>query len=703
MDSPPLPPDPPLRQVRGVGPARARALADAGLVTIGDLLRHLPHRWEDRREILPVSAAVAGRAATFRGRLAEIRRIRTRRRGFSLVRAVLSDGTGALPVVWFNQPYLFQKLREGEEYLLHGMVREKGEAETPGLELLNPTCEAADRALHSARIAPVYPSLSAGKGGLGPAALRRLVDAALEGFDPRALPDPLPAELLARHGLPSLGEALLALHRPGNEADIADVAALNERRSPAHRRLAYGELLEMQVSLALLRARETAVPRTLVYRVDDRLRAIVRELLPFKMTAAQKRVLGEIVADLKGAHPMLRLLQGDVGSGKTLVAALALVVALESGFQGAFMAPTELLAEQHFAGLERLLGKRYRLGLFTGGRGGRGGRAAEAGRLRERLVAGEIQLAVGTHALIQEGVGFRRLGLAVVDEQHRFGVRQRALLREKGEQPDLLVMTATPIPRTLALTAWGDLEVSTLDELPPGRTPVATQVVAAGKRRAVYKDVRAELEAGGRAYVVVPLIEESGKSATAFLAEAEERVQAELPGWPAAVLHGRVPAAERDRAMRAFAAGEVRVLIATTVIEVGVDVPEATVMVIESAERFGLAQLHQLRGRVGRGPRPSRCFAVHGRLSDEGKRRLEVFARTTDGFEVAEEDLKIRGPGDVFGTRQSGLPALRHARLPDDWELLEKARDDARELLARLPEREIAELSRTVGKGEVVA
>jgi ATP-dependent DNA helicase RecG len=698
MDSPPLPPDPPLRQVRGVGPARARALADAGLVTVGDLLRHLPHRWEDRREILPISAAAAGRAATFRGRLAEIRRIRTRRRGFSLVRAVLDDGTGALPVVWFNQPYLFQKLREGEEYLLHGMVRETGEAETPGLELLNPTCEAADRALHSARIAPVYPSLTGGKSGLGPAALRRLVDAALEGFDPRTIPDPLPAEVLARHGLPALGEALLALHRPDG---AVDVAALNERRSPAHRRLAYGELLEMQVSLALLRARETAVPRTLVYRVDDRLRAIVRGLLPFKMTAAQKRVLGEIVADLKGAHPMLRLLQGDVGSGKTLVAALALVVALESGFQGAFMAPTELLAEQHFAGLERLLGKRYRLGLFTGGRGG--GRAAEAGRLRERLAAGEIQLAVGTHALIQEGVGFRRLGLAVVDEQHRFGVRQRALLREKGEQPDLLVMTATPIPRTLALTAWGDLEVSTLDELPPGRTPVATQVVTAGKRRAVYRDVREELEAGGRAYVVVPLIEESEKSATAFLAEAEERVRAELPGWPAAVLHGRVPAAERDRVMRAFAAGEVRLLIATTVIEVGVDVPEATVMVIESAERFGLAQLHQLRGRVGRGPRPSRGFAVHGRLSDEGKRRLEVFARTTDGFEVAEEDLKIRGPGDVFGTRQSGLPALRHARLPDDWELLEKARDDARELLARLPEREVAALRRVAGTGEVGA
>jgi ATP-dependent DNA helicase RecG len=368
-------------------------------------------------------------------------------------------------------------------------------------------------------------------------------------------------------------------------------------------------------------------------------------------------------------------------------------VALESGFQGAFMAPTELLAEQHFRSLERLLGKRYRVGLFVGAK-----RGQSDPRLRERLAAGEIQLAVGTHALIQEGVVFRRLGLAVVDEQHRFGVRQRALLRGKGdqeEQPDLLVMTATPIPRTLALTAWGDLEVSTLDELPPGRTPVATAVVPAGKRRAVYKKVREELAAGGRVYVVVPLIDESARTAAASLAEAEERVRAELAGWPCAVLHGRLPAAERDRVMQAFAAGEVKALLATTVIEVGVDVPEASCMVIESAERFGLAQLHQLRGRVGRGMRPSCCFAVHGRLSEDAKRRLEVFARTDDGFEIAEEDLKIRGPGDVLGTRQSGLPSLRQARLPDDWELLEQARDDARELLGRLGEEALEGLRKT--------
>jgi len=663
-----------------VGPSRARALSAAGLETVLDLLRHVPFRWEDRREVVPVAAAVAGRAATFRGRLSAIRRIRTRRRGFSLVRAVLTDGSGAIPVVWFNQPYLFQRLREGEEYLLHGAGRDRS-----GLELVSPTCEPLDRALHGARIAPVYPSLGP---GLGPAMLRRLIATVLEDFAPAAVPEPLPAELLERHGLPRLGEALLALHRPQGGVEL-----LNERRSPAHGRLIYEELLRLQVSLALLRARETAAPRTLVYRVDDRLRTVARGLLPFRLTAAQRRVLGEIVADLQGPHPMLRLLQGDVGSGKTLVAALALVVAMESGFQGAFMAPTELLAEQHYATLERLLGERYRLGLFTGVRGGRGNDPA---RLRERLAAGEIQLAVGTHALIQEGVEFRRLGLAVVDEQHRFGVRQRALLRRKGEpaeQPDLLVMTATPIPRTLALTAWGDLAVSTLDELPPGRTPVATELFPARRRHAVYQRVREELAAGGRVFVVVPLIEESGGSAVASLAEAEERVRGELPGWPCAVLHGRLPTVERARVMQAFAIGEVRVLLATTVVEVGVDVPEAACMVIESAERFGLAQLHQLRGRVGRGARPSRCFALHGRLTAEARRRLAVFARTNDGFEIAEEDLKIRGPGDVLGTRQAGLPALRSARLPDDWEWLERARDDAREVLARLPAAEIEALS----------
>ncbi|HZI63702.1 MAG TPA: ATP-dependent DNA helicase RecG, partial [Thermoanaerobaculia bacterium] len=413
------------------------------------------------------------------------------------------------------------------------------------------------------------------------------------------------------------------------------------------------------------------------YAIDDRVRAVARAVLPFKLTEAQKRVLREIADDLRGPYPMLRLLQGDVGSGKTIVAALALVLAIESGLQGAFMAPTELLAEQHFGNLQRLLGSRYRVALFTGSVG-------PSALDRRALARGDVQLAVGTHALIQEGVEFRRLGLAVIDEQHRFGVLQRQTLQRKGERPDVLVMTATPIPRSLALTAYGDLEMSLLDEMPPGRTPVATEVLPSSARRAVYERLRAELEAGAQAYVVFPLIDESDQVNAASLAAAGEKVRAFLGRFPSAVLHGRLAAPEREAIMRSFVRGEIRVLVATTVIEVGVDVPAATWMVIESAERFGLAQLHQLRGRVGRGPRPSRCVALHGRPSEEAEKRLEVFAASTDGFRIAEADLQIRGPGDLLGTRQAGIPTFRAADLVADREWLERARLDAQELLPRL-------------------
>ena len=490
----------------------------------------------------------------------------------SLVRGFVEDGTGRLPVVWFNRPYLANQAG-GEEYVLHGAVREgKG-----GLELLNPSCERADEAAQDGPIAPVYPAV----GGVGPAALRKIFDAVLPQVDFAGIPETLPEELLHRYGLPPLGESLQALHRPrrGLRRPVDPVApAARLRRAlrvAAHAGPAAG---------AGEGGGEDA-------EIPDR-HARAHGNPPFPLTAAQERVIGEILDDLASPHPMLRLLQGDVGSGKTIVAALALAAALESGYQGAFMAPTELLAEQHYANLERLLGDRYPMALLTGSAGG--------DRLRAGLASGEVRLVVGTHALIQETVEFERLGLAVIDEQHRFGVEQRALLRGKGERPDLLVMTATPIPRSLALTAYGDLPVSTLDEMPPGRSPVVTEVVPAKERREVYRRLREALEQGARAYVVAPFIEES-EIAAASLAEVEERAREELADFPIAVLHGRVPAAERERTMRAFAAGEVRVLVATTVIEVGVDVPEATWMVIESAERFGLAQLHQLRGRVGRG------------------------------------------------------------------------------------------------------
>ncbi len=664
-----LTPASPLGDLRGVGPARARLLAGAGFHTVGDLLFHLPSRYEDRSTVSRAADAAPGETATFRGRLSRMTRVRLRRRGLSLVRGLLDDGSASLPVAWFNRPYLATQVDEGAEYLLHGTVR-LGKGGAP--ELLNPSCERAAAALHSGRVVAVY----GGAGELGPALLRRLVADVLAAVEPAAdVPEPLPAALRARHGLPPLGAALARLHAP---EEGADAAALNARDTPEHRRLVYGELLELQLALARLRERQVRRRQGFRYTVDDRVRAVASEVLPFSLTAAQKRVLREIVDDLAEPYPMLRLLQGDVGSGKTIVAALALVVALESGLQGAFMAPTELLAEQHFARLGVLLGGRWRLGLATASN-------PELPAVRAALAAGEVDLAVGTHALIQQGVAFARLGLAVIDEQHRFGVVQRQVLQAKGERPDVLVMTATPIPRSLALTAYGDLALSVLDELPPGRRPVATEVAPAGRRAEVYRRLREELLSGdGRAFVVCPLIEDSDAVDAASVEATAERVRRALAPLPCAVLHGRMDAAGRDRVVGDFAAGRARVLVATTVIEVGVDVPEATVMVIESGERFGLAQLHQLRGRVGRSRRPSRCVVLHGKLGDEARRRLEVLAATNDGFRIAEADLEIRGPGDLLGTRQSGLPALRAADLARHGRWLEEARRDAQEVLPRL-------------------
>jgi ATP-dependent DNA helicase RecG len=659
-----------------VGPARRAALAEAGYTTAEDLLWHLPQRWEDRRRLSTVEearAAAAGTRLTLHGRLCGLRSLRTRRRGLTLVRGRFEDAAGALPVVWFNRPWLARQLPDGTEVVLHGEVRE---ARGGGRELLNPSCERvggeAEGRPSGARVVPVYPAV----GNLGPAWMGRLLDNLLAAVDPRRLPEPLPRELLLRRGLPTLGEALHQLHRPGEEADTG---LLESRRSPAHLRLLYGELLELQLELALVRERQVRIEQGFRYRVDDRVRRVAREVLPFRLTGAQRRVLQEIVGELARPTPMLRLLQGDVGSGKTIVAALALVVALESGLQGAFMVPTELLAEQHYASLRRLLGGRYRVGLLSGS-------AAEGERLRRELARGELQLAVGTHALIQQDVRFRRLGLVVIDEQHRFGVEQRRILSAKGERPDVLVMTATPIPRSLALSAYGDLELSVLDELPPGRTPVATEVLPAGRRRQVWARLERALDGGAQAYAVFPLIEDSDQVAAESVEGRGEELRRRLGRFPSAVLHGRVPAAEREAVMAAFAAGEIRLQVATTVIEVGVDVPGATWMLIDSAERFGLAQLHQLRGRVGRGSRPSRCVALHGRLTPEAQQRLTAFAATTDGFALAEADLAQRGPGELLGTRQAGLPSFRVAELPRDLDWLMKAREDARRLLPRLGE-----------------
>lgn len=657
--------DAPVTTLEGVGPVRSKDLAEAGYQTVGDLLFHLPHRWEDRRRVTPLAEIGEAGPRTLRGRLRGVRPIRTRRRGFTLVRGTLHDDSGELPVVWFNRPYLARTVDAEEEYLLHGEVR-SGRADR--LELVNPSLEKASEAVHAARVTPIYPAA----GSLSPSFMRRLMTQVLDDLDLESrVPEPLPPELLERHGLPALGRALEALHHPPDDVEPAHVEALNAAHSAAHQRLIYGELLDLQLEMARRRRAHVSRPQSFRYRVDDEVRSVARSILPFRLTRAQKRVLQEIVDDLQRRQPMLRLLQGDVGSGKTVVAALALVVALESGLQGAFMAPTELLAEQHFRSLRSLLGERYRIGLFTGS-------AADRGELEKALARGDLHLAVGTHALVQEGLELHRLGLAVIDEQHRFGVAQRRLLAEKGDRPDVLVMTATPIPRSLALTAYGDLDLSLIDEMPPGRKPVETRVLPEAQRRQALNLLRRELESGARVYAVYPLIEESDQVPAASVEERGEALRSSLPEIPSAVLHGRCTAQERDEIMGAFQHGRIRLLVATTVIEVGVDVPEATVMWIESAERFGLAQLHQLRGRVGRGERASRCIALHGKLTDPGRRRLEVFERTTDGFEIAEADLEIRGPGELLGTRQAGLPPFRVANLIRDREWLVKAREDAR-------------------------
>jgi ATP-dependent DNA helicase RecG len=572
--------------------------------------------------------------------------------------------------LWFNQSFLKDVLPRGARVALFGPVESD---EYGGRTLLMPSPQYEvlggpdDEKAAGPPIVPVYEKL----GPLAGKTLRRVIQSVAAQV-PDVLPDLLSPGLRERLGVCGLGEALRRIHLPSPDEDVA---LLNASRSSGHLRLILEEFFLFQLGLARRRLGLRGRPKGVSFTVTDRTREAVKKVLPFPLTAAQKRVLREIADDMRSPHPMNRLVQGDVGSGKTLVALLAMVVAVDNGYQAAFMAPTEILAEQHFLSIRRLLARcPYRVELLSAAH--KGTSRAEA---LARLSSGEAQIAIGTHALIQEGVTFRRLGLAVIDEQHRFGVLQREDLQRKGYDVDVVVMTATPIPRTLALTAYGDLDVSVVDEKPPGRTPVRTVLRPASARRGVAELLRNELRAGRQAYVVYPLVEESDKledvKAATQMAEEWRRL---LPEARVALLHGRMKGPEKEDAMAAFAAGETHVLVSTTVIEVGVDVPNATVMVIEHAERFGLAQLHQLRGRVGRGAASSTCVLLsHGRLSEVARDRLETMVRTEDGFLIAEKDLEIRGPGDFFGTRQSGMPTFRVSRLIRDRELLERARAEA--------------------------
>jgi len=707
----------PVQFVRGIGPAIAKTLAEKGIVTVEDLLLHLPFRYEDRLNPRALNELKAGETASV---IAEVRGaalLRTRR--MPIFEMTVGQGLASMKCLWFYGTYLEGKFKPGQMVALFGKVEASRSGR--GFKMIQPQFEvlpdgsddALDRILEVGRITPVYESLGGSR--LASRWIRRTIWNVLEEIGenmPETLPGKLPESILRRLDLPSRQEALRGVHFPAAGTSMTQLQAAG---TPAHRRLIFEELFYLELGLEVKR-RRFQEKTGIAFETSEKARAALREILPYHPTGAQKRVLGEIAGDMRRPAPMRRLLQGDVGSGKTIVALQAMLIAIENGYQAALMAPTEILATQHYLSARRILEKssrRYRITLLTGSLDDDLKRLA-----RRRITQGETDLVIGTHALIEEKVEFAKLGLVVVDEQHRFGVLQRfRLMKKDGGEPDVLVMTATPIPRTLALSLYGDLDLSVLDEMPPGRTPIRTSQVSDDRSDEVWSFVRKQAGKGHQAYVVYPVIEgprddqpeldfappeeveepkrekkpaKSAKAETLFAKSAPklalksatemyERLRTqELAGLRVGLLHGRLDADEKEVVMRRFQRGETDVLIATTVIEVGVDVPNATVMVIEHAERFGLAQLHQLRGRVGRGAAKSTCILMTGgKLTAHAEERLEAMVRTQDGFELAELDLELRGPGEFFGTRQAGMPDFRVANLVRDRKLLELAKVEA--------------------------
>jgi ATP-dependent DNA helicase RecG len=663
----------PLQYLKGVGPRKAADLKKAGLHTVEDLLFRFPLRYEDRSRLQRIAALKPGQTVAISGEVLSATLQPTRRPGFRLFTALVQDDSGQIKAVWPNQAFLKDVIRAHAHIVLYGKVEYWGsrglQITDPEFELIKEIPEDDDlTTIHTGRIVPVYERT----GSVTTNMQRRVVWQALEQLEAKLF-DPVPEDIRKREAWPSRRDALVQSHFP--PADTS-VNALNAFTTAAQRRLIFEDFFVFQTGLALRRLHNAQIRKRLVSTVDDRVRATARRILPFKLTDGQRRALAEIVADMQKEWPMQRLLQGDVGAGKTIVALLAAIVAMENGYQAAFMAPTEILAEQHVATISRWLSQtRFRVALVSGRT-----TAAERRTLLPAIERGDVQLVVGTHALVQEQVKFHALALAIIDEQHRFGVLQRGTLGSKGLHPDVLVMTATPIPRTLALTECGDMEVSVIRGLPPGRRPVRTLVKPDSRRDDVYALVRDQLKEGRQAYVIYPLVEESEKVDLKAATEmAEHLSKSVFPEFKVALLHGRMKGDDKERVMRAFGAGELHMLVSTTVVEVGVDVPNATVMIVEHAERFGLSQLHQLRGRVGRGGHESYCVLLYqAPWSDDARERLKAMSETNDGFVIAERDLKLRGPGDFFGTRQSGIPQLRAGDLTRDVDLLELAYTEAR-------------------------
>jgi ATP-dependent DNA helicase RecG len=663
-----------VKYLRGVGPHRAAILEERGIVNAGDLLNYLPFRYEDRIRFTKIAEVIPGQVCTI---LAEIvigggGTVRFARGRSAVFHVTVRDASGLLHVRFFHGGYLQGRLKEKQRLVLHGKVEvdpyRPGRLEmvNPQIELIGGADEAPADSTEVGRIVPIYEAI----GAISSRMLRRIIYGVLQDFDGN-ISDPLPEEILQRYRFPPRREAMLYVHFPPKDENVE---LLNGFRAPAQMRLIFEEFFYYQLALALRRQRQHHQPGIAMRIREDTIRAALKKILPFKPTAAQKRVLAEIAGDMERPFPMHRMLEGDVGSGKTIVALEAATIAIENGYQVALMAPTEILAAQHFLSARRVFAPAgYSVELLVSGR-----KKVEKEGAIERIGSGAAQFVVGTHALIENPVMFKKLGLVIVDEQHRFGVLQRRRLIEKGAAPHVLVMTATPIPRTLALTLYGDLDLSVMDELPPGRTPIETRWTSDERLAGVWEFLRREIAKGHQAYVIYPVIEESKQELKAATAEYERLAKTVFPNLRVGLLHGRLKNEDKESVMEQFRGGQIQILVATTVIEVGVDVPNATAMVIEHAERFGLAQLHQLRGRIGRGSQKSHCILVAPQsVQGDAKERIETMVATSDGFKIAERDLKQRGPGEFFGTRQHGDAAFSFAQPLRDHEILELARREA--------------------------
>ncbi len=678
--------------IKGVGPYRAKLLKKIGIENIRDSLFYLPSRYEDRRNIKNIKDLCFNTKETISGIVKSAVVVKTPKKGTNIFELTISDGTGFLKAKWFNQPFMKKQFKVGQDVILYGTVKPNIYSGS-NLEIINPDFEIItkekDDFLHTSRIVPIYKTTAGLSVKLLRSMMHRIIYHALQ-----IIEDPIPAEIIQRYYFKRLNESILNVHFP---EDHLNVESLNNAVTEYHRRLSFDELFFLELGLTLLK-KNRKLEKGITFNTNSGLSKRLIKGLPFNLTMAQKRVFKEILSDMNSPHPMNRLIQGDVGSGKTIVAVLSMLTAIDNGFQATIMSPTEILAEQHYRNICDLINNldnntsnesdtdKVNICLLTSKRVDYSEKET-ASDIRKDIEIGKINIIIGTHTLIQESVKFKNLGLIVIDEQHRFGVMQRATLRKKGINPDVLVMTATPIPRTLALTVYGDLSYSLIDELPPQRRPVKTKLYHESQKHQVYKEIHDELKRNGQVYIVYPVIEEKEESSLHSAIIGKESLEKIFVSANIGLIHGKMKSIDREKIMDDFKIGKIDILVSTTVIEVGVDVQNATLMIVVHAERFGLSQLHQLRGRVGRGKKESKCILLaYPPLNDEAKRRLNIMVKSCDGFRIAEEDLNIRGPGEFLGVRQSGLPDLKIANIIRDARLLEVAKEESNKIVKSDPD-----------------